>query len=73
MKKNLSFLVFIGILLVFNFIIAKDMPSGKPFEAIWNNMNQGGSSWDEDRIKNIEDEIDEIWSMIEGSQEPVMV
>ncbi|KPJ55036.1 hypothetical protein AMJ47_01935 [Parcubacteria bacterium DG_72] len=59
MKKNLSLLVFLGILLAFNFIIAKDMPAGQPFQSL------------ENRIENIEEEIDKIWQKL--GEEPVCV
>jgi hypothetical protein len=59
MKKNISLLVFIGILLAFNFIIAKDMPSNSPFGNI------------ENRMADIEKDIEEIWEAIEELRGPV--
>jgi len=47
MKKTLSLLILIGILLVFDFVVAKDQPLGQPFSSIWNTLGQTSSIWQE--------------------------
>jgi hypothetical protein len=75
MKKIISLFVFIGIMLVFNYVVAGGQPSGEPFESIWNVINQLTSSQrqEEERLANIGNQIDNLWVEVGNLKKPACV